>query len=115
MWVGVIGSRGLVVDNLVDYLPPETTMLVSGGAKGIDSCAKEYALANNIPITEFLPEYKKYGKTAPLKRNIEIILHSDFMLIIWDGKSRSTKHVIDNCKKHNVFYKVILLPLPSEK
>ena len=115
MRVGVIGSRGLLVDNLADFLPTKTTMLVSGGARGIDTCAKEYALANNIPITEFLPEYDKYGKAAPLKRNIEITLNSDFMLIIWDGKSRGTKHVIDNCKKHNVFSKVILLPLPSEK
>jgi len=113
MRVGVIGSRGLMVDNLAGYLPPETTMLVSGGAKGIDTCAKEYALANDIPITEFLPEYDKYGKAAPLKRNIEIIQNSDFMLIIWDGRSRGTKHVIDNCKKHNVPAKIILLPLPS--
>jgi len=113
MRVGVIGSRGLLVNNLADFLPPETTMLVSGGAKGIDTCAKEYALANNIPIKEFLPEYDKYGKAAPLKRNIEIIMHSDFMLIIWDGKSRGTNHVIDNCKKLNVPVEIILLPLPS--
>jgi len=115
MRVGVIGSRGLRVDNLADYLPQETTMIVSGGAKGIDSCAKEYALANNIPITEFLPEYEKYGKIAPLKRNIEIIQHSDFMLIIWDRKSRGTKHVIDNCNKLNVPSRVILMPLHSEE
>ena len=113
MRVGVIGSRGLIVNNLADYLPSEITMLVSGGAKDIDSCARKYAVANHIPITEFLPEYDKYGKTAPLKRNIEIIMHSDFVLAIWDGKSRGTKHVIDNCKKLNVPFEVILIPQPS--
>jgi len=113
MRVGVVGSRGLTVDNLGDYLPSETTMLVSGGARGIDACAQQYAQANNIPITEFLPEYDKYGKSAPLKRNIQIVQHSNFMLIIWDGKSRGTQHVITNCKKLNVPFKIILLPQTS--
>ena len=44
MKVAVIGSRGLAVENLADYLPPETTEIISGGAKGVDACAREYAL-----------------------------------------------------------------------
>ena len=60
MKTAVIGSRGLTVDNLEKYLPQETTEIISGGARGIDTCAKEYALANNIKLTEFLPEYEKY-------------------------------------------------------
>ena len=57
MRVAVIGSRNLRVNNLGKYLPEETTELVSGGAKGIDSCAKEYALKTGIPIKEFLPDF----------------------------------------------------------
>ena len=34
MRVAVIGSRGLTVDNLGDYLPIETTEIISGGARG---------------------------------------------------------------------------------
>ncbi len=37
MKVAVIGSRGLRVDNLEKYLPKETTEIVSGGARGIDT------------------------------------------------------------------------------
>ena len=40
MKVAVIGSRNLVVQDLEKYLPEETTEIVSGGAKGIDTCAK---------------------------------------------------------------------------
>ncbi len=72
MKIAVIGSRGLTVRNLEKYLPKETTEIVSGGAIGIDSCAREYALINKIKLTEFLPEYKKYGRCAPLKRNLQI-------------------------------------------
>ena len=55
MRVAVIGSRGLSVENLGDYLPKETTEIVSGGAKGIDTCAKEYALRHRLKLTEYLP------------------------------------------------------------
>ena len=34
MKVAVIGSRNLSVENLGDYLPDDTTEIVSGGAKG---------------------------------------------------------------------------------
>ena len=85
MKIAVIGSRGLKVDNLEKYLPEETTEIVSGGAKGIDTCAREYALAKGLKLTEFLPEYAKYGRIAPLKRNLQIIDYADCVLAFWDG------------------------------
>lgn len=109
MKVAVIGSRGLTVQNLGNYLPKETTEIVSGGAKGIDTCAREYAHAHNIKLTEFLPEYEKYGRNAPLKRNDTIIKNSDMVLAFWDGNSRGTKYVIDKCKEIGVIIKVYKL------
>ena len=106
MKVAVIGSRGLTIDDLGEYLPEGTTEIVSGGAKGIDSCAKDYALAHNIKLTEFLPEYKRFGRAAPLKRNLKIIEYSDIVLAFWDGKSKGTKYVIDNCRKMGVEVKI---------
>lgn len=102
MKVAVISSIGLCVNNLEKYLPECTTEIVSGGAKGVYTSAKEYALSHDIKLTEFLPEYNKYGRDAPLKRNITIIKYSDVVLAFWDGKSRGTKYVIDNCKKRNI-------------
>lgn len=101
MKIAVIGSRGLSVNDFGRYLPKNVTEIVSGGARGIDTCARAYALANGIKLTEFLPEYEKYGRSAPLKRNLQIIDYADLVLAFWDGKSRGTKYVIDNCKKRN--------------
>ena len=98
MKIAVIGSRGLKVNDLGKYLPVGVTEIVSGGAKGIDTCAREYALANGLKLTEFLPEYEKYGRGAPLKRNLQIIDYADEVLAFWDGQSRGTKFVIEHCK-----------------
>lgn len=57
MKVAVIGSRNLIVENLGQYLPEKTTEIVSGRAKGVDTCAREYASAKGLKLTEFLPEY----------------------------------------------------------
>lgn len=106
MKVAVIGSRGLSVPDLEKYLPEDTTEIVSGGAKGIDTSAKEYAVSHNIKLTEFLPEYDKYGRGAPLKRNITIIEYADLVLAFWDGTSHGTKFVIDNCHKRDIPVKI---------
>ena len=108
MKTAVIGSRGITSVNLEKYLPPETKEIVSGGAKGVDTVAKEYAIRTGLKLTEFLPEYDKYGRGAPLKRNISIIEYADMVLAFWDGKSRGTKFVIENCKRLNVPVKVFI-------
>lgn len=107
MRVAVVGSRNLTVKDLGVYLPEDVTEIVSGGAKGIDSCAREYALAHGIKLTEFLPEYSRYGRSAPIKRNITIIENADLVLAFWDGSSRGTKFVIDECKKRGVPVKIL--------
>ena len=114
MKVAVVGSRSLTVTDLGKYLPPETTEIVSGGAKGIDTSAREYAIANGIRLTEFLPEYEKYGRTAPLKRNVQIVEYADFVLAFWDGSSHGTKFVIDMCKELDVPCICRTLPPKSE-
>lgn len=108
MKVAVIGSRNLTVEDLGQYLPEETTEIVSGGAKGVDTCAREYALANGLKFTEFLPEYNRYGRGAPLKRNLQIIDYADCVLAFWDGQSRGTKFVIEHCKAQGKPVRVFL-------
>lgn len=108
MKVAIIGSRGLSVLDLRDYLPEGVTEIVSGGARGIDSCAREYAQRVGLKLTEFLPQYTLYGRRAPLKRNLQIIDYADMVIAFWDGRSKGTKHVIDNCKKRKKEIRVFI-------
>ena len=94
MKLAIIGSRTLNIQNIADYLPEGVTEIVSGGAKGIDRLAAIYAKENHFPLTEFLPDYERYGRAAPLKRNAEIAEYADMALAFWDGASKGTKHTI---------------------
>ena len=113
MKVAVVGSRNLHIDDLGKYLPYGVTEIVSGGAKGIDTDARTYALQHGIKLTEILPEYEKYGRNAPLRRNISIIENVDHVLIFWDGKSHGTRFVIENCQKRGIPMKVFILQTES--
>ena len=109
MKIAVIGSRNIEPENIGDYLPKDISEIVSGGARGVDLKAREYAEEHNIKLTEFLPEYNRYKRGASLKRNIQICEYADKVLAIWDGKSRGTKFVIDYCKNNNISIEVIVV------
>ena len=99
MKLAIGGSRSLEITDLENYLPENITEIVSGGAKGIDLCAKEFAVEHGIKYTEFAPDYKSYGKAAPIIRNKIIVEYADEVIAFWDGKSKGTKSVIDYCGK----------------
>lgn len=99
MKIAIVGSRSITVNNLGDYLPENTTEIVSGGAIGVDRSARNYAKTHNIKLKEFLPEYERYGRSAPLKRNLQIIDYADEVIAFWDGMSHGTRFVIENCKR----------------
>lgn len=102
MRVAIIGSRSIQVKDLTPCLPADTTAIVSGGAKGVDACARAYALAHGLPLMEFLPDYRRYGKAAPLKRNQQIIDHADYVVALWDDHSRGTRYTIELCLRQGV-------------
>jgi len=99
MKLAIIGSRNLKIENLSDYIEENVTEIVSGGAKGIDSDAAKYAKENGIPLVEFLPDYARYKRAAPLKRNQEIAEYADEALAFWDGTSKGTLYTIELFKK----------------
>lgn len=99
MRIAVVGSRTATVENLESYLPSDVSEIVSGGARGIDLCAAEYAEGAGLRLTVFLPEYERYGWAAPLKRNDRIAEYADACLAFWDGASRGTQYTISQFRK----------------
>jgi len=108
MKIAIVGSRNLRIDNLDKYLPSNTTEIVSGGAKGVDQSAREYAIGQGVRLTEFLPDYHRYGRVAPIKRNLQIVEYADAVIAFWDGESKGTKSVIEYCNKISKSVTVVL-------
>lgn len=71
--------------------------------------------STTLLLKEFLPDYEKYGRSAPLRRNISIIEYSDLVLAFWDGRSRGTKFLIDNCKKMGIPIRIFIMTVTSLK
>ena len=108
MKLAVIGSRVLKCIDIEKYMRADITEIVSGGAKGVDSLAREYAERKGIKLTEFIPEYKSYGRAAPIVRNRKIVDYADEVLAFWDGSSKGTLFVIEYAKKRGKPCSVIL-------
>ena len=98
MKIAIVGSRNIQIENISDYIS-NADEIVSGGAKGIDTCAAEYATKNSIKLTEFLPEYDRYGRAAPIVRNKKIVDYADKIVAFWDGSSKGTQSVIKYAQK----------------
>ena len=113
MKVAIVGSRGLEIEDFTPYLPPDVTEIVSGGAKGIDQCAAAYAHDHGLKLTEYKPDYRRFGRGAPLKRNLEIVDYADFVLIVWDGASRGSRYVIQACETIGKPHRIVQLTCPT--
>ena len=110
MRVAIIGSRE--IDNIgeqdvIKYIPKGCSEIVSGGAIGIDTVAESVANMLNLPTKIIKPDYHKFGKSAPIKRNREIIDYSDYVLAFWNFKSKGTSNVILTCIKLGKPFKII--------
>ena len=107
MKIAIVGSRSITNVDIEKYISA-CDEIVSGGARGVDSCAAEYARLKGIKLTEFLPQYELYGRAAPIVRNKKIVDHADAVMVFWDGRSRGTLSVIKYAEKVKKECKIII-------
>lgn len=95
----IAGSRSIKEFDLEKYIPEDTTMIITGGADGIDLLAEKYADEKHMSKMVLRPQYNFYRRLAPLKRNEKMVELCDMALIIWDGYSKGTAYTINYAKK----------------
>ena len=98
MKIGIVGSRNITAINIGKYVSVGDE-IVSGGAIGVDRLAAEYARENGLKLVEFLPQYERYGRAAPIERNKKIVDYADKIVAFWDGKSKGTLSVVEYAQK----------------
>jgi hypothetical protein len=98
MKIAIVGSRTwtdhLRIMAYIDALPAGT-IIISGGAQGVDSIAAGYAEARGLSVVVFLPDWDRFGKSAGMIRNRQIVDAAQEVVAFWDGESRGTKGTID--------------------
>lgn len=72
--------------------------VVSGGAKGADFEGEEWALFYHIPIIRFLPDWLTHGRAAGPIRNAAMADYADALILVWDGKSRGSRDMLQKAK-----------------
>ncbi len=93
MRIAIVGSKTITEVPIASYVSVSDE-IVSGGAKGVDACAAAYARMNGLRLTEFLPQYGRFGQAAPIVRNREIVDYADKVIVFWDGRSKGAQSVI---------------------
>ena len=84
-------------------------VIISGGASGIDAYAAQLSKDLNIPLLEFKPDYKTYGRGAPLQRNTLIVENSDVVIAFPSESSKGTYDTIRKAKQLNKTVRVCRL------
>lgn len=102
MKIAIVGSRKFQSPQLVySYVSnlENGSIIVSGGATGVDTWAEVAAELNGFEVIVFKPEWDKYGKSAGFFRNELIVKECDRLVAFWDGVSKGTKHSIGLAEK----------------
>lgn len=111
MKVAIVGSRSVGAKHypaLCEKVPIGASMIISGGAKGADQLARQYAEESGLAYVEIVPDYAKFGRSAPIRRNQEIIRRADYVLVLWDGRSRGSAYVINRCLETGTAVRVLI-------
>jgi hypothetical protein len=72
-------------------------------------CAEVFAFKESIPTKIFLPDYKSYGKGAPLRRNKQMAEYGDFLILFHDGKSTGSLNMLSHMTKLDKGSSVLIL------
>lgn len=74
-------------------------MIISGGARGVDFMAYQYAVENGITFVCHPPIPEDGYPTKFFRRNLRIVEHSECVIAFPKGKSPGTRHSIKLAKK----------------
>lgn len=125
----VAGSRAikdyLVVLEAIKESKFEISEIVCGEANGVDEIGKIYAQDFGIKIASFPAKWdnlthpdalikvnkygKKYDARAGFRRNEEMAVYADALILVWDGKSPGSANMLKTAEKHGlkIFQKIV--------
>lgn len=108
----VTGSRSIknanvvnsVLNSVVDSLQP--TVLLHGGATGVDRLAGKWAAARGLLVEVKRPDFttwpiRQFKWKAYAMRDLAMVNEADVVVAIWDGHSSGTRITKDAAEKQH--------------
>lgn len=97
MRLAIVGSRDFATPEMVSLfisLLPLDTVIVTGGARGVDSWAEAAARERGLSTLIIPAQWSRFGKSAGMRRNAEIVKESHAVVAFWDGASHGTRRTM---------------------
>ena len=93
--------------SILDDLPKEDLVIISGMAKGADTVAAAWAVSNNITLEAYPAKWDEYGKAAGIIRNTEMLEEGEPDLMIAFSGGIGTDNMIKQSKNCGVEVRII--------
>jgi hypothetical protein len=121
MRLGVFGSRSIQDERVCNILgeflnerPSFDTIVTAAEPAGVCALAQDYAKRNYMVLEVHFWNAEKRAAGAHEHRSKEVILASDFMLLIHDGESQGTLNELEQVKKLGRKFHYVIIPPTSE-
>lgn len=72
--------------------------IVSGVARGIDNLGEQLAEKRGLEISKFPADWS-VGRKAGHLRNADMAKYTDIAIVLWDGRSKGTRNMIEQMRK----------------
>lgn len=102
--LGVFGSRSLegskkVEEILTEKIKNYDIIATAGEIKGVSKTARKLAKKMGKELLLCFPSQQQDGRGKYFRRTMKIIVFSDDVICVWDGKSKGTENEIDLLEK----------------
>ena len=74
-------------------------ILIEGTNSGVETYSYKYAMKNNIEHMFISPKWKEFGSEAKIVSINQMIEKCNEGIVIWDGRSKECKYIIDELKR----------------
>lgn len=95
----ICGSKSIKNLDISRYIRPQSVgAVISGGASGVDTIVERWAKNHKIEFIAYTPNYKVFGKRAPLERDKDMVDAADVVFCFWDMESTGTLYTYNYAK-----------------
>ena len=117
MRIAIVGSREYSdFEEVREYVRslPKDTVVVTGGARGVDNIAADEANKCGLDVVVHLANWDLHGKKAGPIRNAVVVEDCDKLKAFWDGDSPGTRDVVAKARRAGKLLPVSRPPDPFQ-